>query len=161
MARGVRITAGERADIRRDWEAYRDACLESLGNHCRGGHILTDEARARGKRAEDVFMGPWHHWETLLTDDALEWFAMPGNGRLTYSEYLRQMTARHDTSEDEARYVLERLEELRRLEELEGELLTRARTLGVEWSTLCEARGRSRSALNATVRAHNGGRVPC
>jgi hypothetical protein len=158
-ARAIRITASERAELRRDWESYRDGALEALGNHCRGGNVLTDEARARGKRAEDIFSGPWHHWDTLITDDAREWF--DDNGRITWSQYLDDITARDDTSADETVYILERLAELRELEAREAELLTRGRKLGIAWGALCEARGRSRSAVNAVVRSANGGRVPC
>ena len=65
-----RISSAEQADLRMTWESYREHALNELGNHCRGGDVLTDAARARGKRAEDIFQGPWHHWATLITEDA-------------------------------------------------------------------------------------------
>lgn len=154
------MDSSERRDLRMTWESYRDSALEQLGNHCRGGDVLTDEARARGKRAEDIFQGPWHHWQTLITEDAREWF--DANPRMTWTDFMRDMkpaTVDMRTYEAGAAAV-------RNLEQLRDDLARRtdwviqAREAGVTWPDLEAATGLTRVALNNMVKKQTGGKLP-
>ena len=138
----------ERQDLRMTWEAYRDNALEQLGNHCRGGNVLTPAARARGKRAEDIFQGPWHHWQTLITEDAQEWFT--ANPRLTWTDFLRDMKPQgvDMRSAEKGAAAVRNLEQLRLDLAMRAQWLIDAREAGITWPALEEATGMTRVALN-------------
>jgi len=142
------------------WESYREHALNELGNHCRGGDVLTDAARARGKRAEDIFAGPWHHWATLITEDAREWF--DANPRMTWSDFMADMKPQHV----DMRTVERGSAAMRNLAQLRDDLARRAdwiieaREAGVTWPELETATGMTRVALNNMVKKQTGGKLP-
>lgn len=155
-----RMSAAEKQDLRQTWEAYRDWALDSLGNHCRGGDVLTDAARARGKRAEDIFQGPWHHWATLITEDAAEWFAT--NERMTFSDFMADM---RPAGIDMASYergtaAIRNLDQLRRDMDMRTQWVMDARDAGIPWAEIETATGLTRVALNNLVKRANGGVLP-
>jgi hypothetical protein len=148
------------ADLRQTWESYRDNSLEQLGNHCRGGNVLTDAARAKGKRAEDIFAGPWHHWATLITEDAREWF--DANGRMTWGDFMQDMKpATVDLrARERGAAAVRNLEQLRMDLAVRHEWIIQAREAGVTWPELETATGMTRVALNNIVKKHNDGKLP-
>jgi hypothetical protein len=155
-----RMDTSERTDLRMTWEAYRDNALEQLGNHCRGGNVLTAEARARGKKAEDIFQGPWHHWATLITEDAREWF--DANPRLTWTDFMRDMKPQgvDMRSAEKGAAAVRNLEQLRLDLGMRAQWLIDAREAGITWPALEEATGMTRVALNNLVKKHTGGKLP-
>lgn len=155
-----RIDSAERADLRMTWESYRDNALEQLGNHCRGGHVLNAGARAKGKRAEDIFQGPWHHWATLITEDAQEWF--DANPRLTWTDFMRDMKpANIDmAAKERAAGAVRNLEQLRDDLAMRTTWIIQAREAGVTWPELETATGMTRVALNNMVKKQTGGKLP-
>lgn len=154
------MNSTERADLRMTWESYRDNALEQLGNHCRGGDVLTDAARAKGKRAEDIFAGPWHHWATLITEDAREWF--DANPRMTWGEFMKDMKP----AAVDMRTYQSGTAAMRNLEQLRDDLAKRtdwviqAREAGITWPELETATGLTRAALNNMVKKQTGGKLP-
>ena len=142
------------------WEAYRDSAIASLGNHCRGGHVLKPAARAKGKTEHDVFTGPWHHWQTLLTEDALEWFA--DNPRLTWSAFMAEMKPQgvDMRSAEKGAAAVRNLEQLRLDLGMRAQWLIDAREAGITWPALEDATGMTRVALNNLVKKHTGGKLP-
>lgn len=155
-----RMSAAERQDLRQTWEAYRDWALDALGTHCRGGDVLTDEARARGKKAEDIFQGPWHHWASLITEDAAEWFAT--NERMTFTDFMRDMRPANVDMATETRgtAAIGNLEQLRRDMEMRTTWVMDARAAGIPWGRIEDATGLTRVALNNLVKRANGGVLP-
>lgn len=154
------MDSAERADLRMTWESYRDNALEQLGNHCRGGDVLTDEARARGKRAEDIFAGPWHHWATLITEDAREWF--DANPRMTWGDFMRDMKPQGvdmrtaSTGAAAVRSLVQLREDLA----MRTTWIIQAREAGITWPELETATGMTRVALNNMVKKQTGGKLP-
>jgi hypothetical protein len=142
------------------WEAYRDSAIESLNDHCRGGDVLTDAARARGKRAEDIFQGPWHHWQTLITEDAREWF--DANPRMTWTDFMRDMKpANVDMAGMErGNAAMRNLDQLRQDLAMRTTWIIQAREAGITWPELEVATGMTRVALNNMVNKQTGGKLP-
>ena len=157
---GKRIDTSERTDLRMTWEAYRDNAIEQLGNHCRGGNVLKPAARAKGKTEHDVFTGPWHHWATLLTEDALEWF--DANPRLTWTDFMRDMKPQgvDMRAQERGAAAVRNLEQLRIDLGMRAQWLIDAREAGITWPALEDATGMTRVALNNLVKKHTGGKLP-
>lgn len=155
-----RISSAEQSDLRATWETYREWALHELGKHCRGGDVLTDAARARGKRDEDIFQGPWHHWATLITEDAQEWFDT--NTRMTWTDFMRDMKpAGIDMkSAERGAAAVRNLEQLRLDMAMRATWLIDAREAGITWPALEEATGMTRVALNNLVKKQTGGKLP-
>lgn len=155
-----RIETAERTDLRRTWESYRDQAVLELGNHCRGGSVLRPAAIKAGKLEADVFTGPWHHWQTLLSEDALEWFA--DNPRLTWSQFMAEMKpAGVDMrSQERGAAAVRNLEQLRLDLAMRAQWLIDAREAGITWPALEDATGMTRVALNNLVKKHTGGKLP-
>lgn len=154
------MSAAELTDLRRTWEAYRDWALGSLGAHCRGGDVLTDAARARGKITEDIFNGPWHHWASLITEDAAEWFAT--NERMTFTDFMRDMRpANVDMKCAElGTAAVRNLNQLRLDLEMRTQWIVQAREAAIPWGELEAATGLTRVALNNMVKRAHGGVLP-
>lgn len=142
------------------WESYRDQAILELGNHCRGGNVLKPAARAAGKTEHDVFTGPWHHWATLLTEDARGWFA--DNPRLTWTDFMRDMKpANMDmAAKERAAGAVRNLEQLRDDLAMRTTWIIQAREAGITWPELEVATGMTRVALNNMVKKQTGGKLP-
>lgn len=140
------------------WKAAQYQIFEDYGN----SHWWDDtKARRMHKRGSthpvDPFAGPLWAARPWMTQEAIDWFTVAGNQRLTWADWQRMQRenraaqAEYDAA---ASSPLATLEYMRDMQARRGALIAEARAEGASWADVMAATGLSRMQAHTLAKEY-------